>query len=269
MTREDDEVSRLLETARALSRPAEQPTPELEPAVDAPESAPDPVADLLATAEQLSHSAPTARSSRPPKAAARRSRGPLIFLGVAVVALMLIAAFAVGRSTSGAGSGAAAGGGVTATATAAAPLDQAQVAALMAKIAADPQDSASLQTLGNMYYDANDFANALTFYEKAVLLAPKDDGRWIAVAAAAFQSGNDSRAFEAWNKALAINPDNIEAHYGLGHYYARQTPPDNAKAAAEWQKVVDIDPTSPLAKEVQGELASLAPSAAVPSPSAS
>jgi cytochrome c-type biogenesis protein CcmH/NrfG len=237
-----DEVDAFLAQVKATTRPDDKPKP-----VDQPKP---------------TSKSPRPRTTPPPVQEARRPQGLLIGLGVAVVTILLIAAYAMGHSS---GSTSAA---VSAPASASnTPIDQQQVAALMAKIAADPKDTASLQALGNIYYDADDFANALTFYDKIAVLQPKDDGSWIAVAAAAFQSGKSARAFKAWNNALAINPDNIEAHYGLGHYYADQTPPDNDKAKAEWEKVIAIDAASPLAKEVASELAAINSAGATPGPS--
>jgi tetratricopeptide (TPR) repeat protein len=296
MTPDEDDLDQLLAAASAAAR---RPSP-------APAAA-DPVAELLATAEDLSHGAtaedapaddvavflaqarrstsdagsggagrakgPKARpvpAPRPaPQAAAggaRRPTGLLVVLGVVAAVAIAFVAYAIGH---GSAAPAAAGAEGASSASSAVPVDPAQVAALMQKITANPQDTTSLQTLGNMYYDANDFANALVFYEKIAVITPKDDGSWIAVAAAAYQSGKEDRAVEAWNKALGINPDNIEAHYGLGFYNLDKTPSDEAKARAEWAKVVAIAPQSDLAKQVQAELDRLGSQAATPVPAAS
>lgn len=193
-----------------------------------------------------------------PEATTTRPRGFLIVVGVIVMIAMLIAAYALGRAS------VEQGGAAGAT-----PVDAGQIAELQAKIATDPTDEISLRMLGNIYYDANDFVNALDAYEKAAVLAPEDENRWIAVAAAAFQSGNASRAFEAWNTALAINPDNIEGHYGLANYYSSLTPPDTEKARVEWSRVADIDPESPLAEQARSELAQLDSPSNAPDPAAS
>ncbi len=291
MTPDEDDLDQLLAAASAAARRPE-PLP----------AASDPVAELLAAAEQLAQAdapekvakddveaflsqakrsaagtRPGARTSPGPKAGSassaqpvagsrRRPTGLFVVLGVIAAVTIAFVAYALGQgsSTPAAGGGAAASAAPSAT-----PVDPAQIAALMEKIAANPKDTDSLQTLGNMYYDANDFTNALGFYEKIAAVTPKDDGSWIAVAAAAFQSGDKERAVKAWNTALDINPDNIEAHYGLGFYYLDKTPSDEAGAREEWAKVVATAPTSDLAKQVQTELDALDAAAATPVPSAS
>jgi len=184
-----------------------------------------------------------------------------VVLGVLGAFIIAGGAYVMGHSSSSAVPGIS--GPVTNTAPAsAAPsgvpaVDQAKVAELMQKITDNPNDSASLLALGDIYYQAADYANALTFYEKVIAITPKNEDALIAVAAAAYNSGKDSKAFDAWNKALEINPKNLEAHYGLGFYYLSQEPPKRDKAIAEWQTVIDIDPTSDLAKTVKSHIDSL------------
>jgi tetratricopeptide (TPR) repeat protein len=254
MPTDEDDVAQLLDAARAAARSPK--------ATSAPVTPPaDEVGDFLAQARTKTPGAPPrARTAAPSGATAKRPTGLLVAGGIAIVAALLVAAYALGHS-----SGASTAGPGTATvAPSSGQVDQAQVDALLQRIASDPKDTDSLQSLGNIYYDANDFASALTYYEKIAVLTPKKDVSWIAVAAAAFQSGQRQRAFDAWNTALDLNPNNIEAHYGLGHYYTSQVPPDNAKARTEWEKVIAIDPTSPLAKDVKAQLPSLASSGASP-----
>ncbi len=123
--------------------------------------------------------------------------------------------------------------------TAATPVDPAQVAALMEKITADPKDAASLLALGDLYYTAADYANAADLLrEGRRRRRRRTRTRGSRSRAAACNAGDDdAQAFEAWNTVIGLNPDNIEAHYGLGFYYLSQTPADEAKAKAEWQKV--------------------------------
>ena len=56
--------------------------------------------------------------------------------------------------------------------------------------------------------------------------------------------GNGDAAKEWILKVLAIDPNDVSAHYNLGYVYASSTPPDLAAAVAEWETVVKLDPTS-------------------------
>ena len=151
----------------------------------------------------------------------------------------------------------------TASASPAASLNMGQVAALMQKIAANPKDTASLMSLSGMYFDSGDYATSSHFSQEVLKLAPKNDTAWVALGAAQFNLGKNADAKVSWDKAIAINPGNANAFYDLGFYYLSGAKPDVAMVRTEWLKVVAIDPTSALAKNVQTHLASLS------SPSAS
>ena len=193
------------------------------------------------------------------------SRTPLfVLLGLIAVVLIGGVAYLAGHASGAAVPGINANGPLTnaedttasgAPAASAAPaLDQAKVAALMQKISADPQDAKSLRELGNMYYTAQDFPNALVFYKKVVDVAPTDDDAWVAVGAASFNAGDVESARDSWLKASTVNPKNQEALYDLGFAYLAQKTPDNEKAKATWQQVVALDSTSQWAKDAQNML---------------
>jgi len=214
-------------------------------------------------------------------AAAPRKTGLWVVLGVVALVLIAGGAYLAGHASSGSvpsidtTAPLTNDGAATPAASAAPAVDQAQVAALMQKISADPKDVKSLRDLGNIYYSSNDFKNAQIFYEKVVAVTPKDDDAWVAVGAAAFNQGDNAKAKSAWEQAIAVNPKNPEAHYDLGFAYLAQKTPDNEKAKAEWQTVIDLDPNSDWAKDAKSMLSqhlsgSAAPSAsATPSSSAS
>jgi tetratricopeptide (TPR) repeat protein len=157
-------------------------------------------------------------------------------------------------------------------ASAAAQVDPAQVAALMQKITANPQDVASLQALADMYYQVGDYKTASTFLEKIVAIEPKNLIALLALGAADFNQGDSVAAEKQWRAVLAIDANNVEAHYDLGFMYLSKTPPDVANVKLEWGKVIAINPNSDVAKTVATHLASLegspAPSGAAPASAA-
>ena len=210
-------------------------------------------------------------SSVPPKP---RKTGLWVVLGIVAVVLIGGGAYLAGHAASSSVPSIDANAPLTNEAGASAapsaqPVDQAQVAALMKKIAADPKDAKSLRALGNLYYTASDFTNAQTFYEKVVAVDPKDDDAWVATGAAAFNLGDTEKAKAAWLNAVEANPKNPEAHYDLGFAYLAAKTPDNEAAKAEWQKVIDIDPNSDWAKDAKSMLSQHVSGSGSPSPSAS
>ena len=140
-------------------------------------------------------------------------------------------------------------------------LDMAKVSALMQKITSNPKDTASLQGLASLYFQAGDYKNSAVFSQKVVTLDPKNDLSWVALGAAQFNQGQNDAAKASWVKATFLNPKNAEAHYDLGFYYLSGSKPDQAAAKKEWAAVIAIDPKSDLAKTVQTHMASLASAA--------
>ncbi len=71
---------------------------------------------------------------------------------------------------------------------------------------------------------------------------------------------NQDKAAEAekqWRQVIAVDPKSAEAYYDLGFLYLSQNPPDITKVRAEWNKVIEIEPNSDLAKRVITHLQSL------------
>ena len=139
------------------------------------------------------------------------------------------------------------------------PFDQAEVAALMRKISANPKDTASLQSLGNIYFAAADYKGASTWEQKLLAVDPKNREALLALGASQFNSGNAAEAKKQWLMAARLYPKSAEVHYDLGFLYQSQTPPDKVNMTAEWNKVIAIDPTSELAKSVASSMNRSAP----------
>ena len=134
------------------------------------------------------------------------------------------------------------------------PLDKAKVAALTAKVTANPKDVASLQGLGDAYFAASDFKNASVWEKKILVVDPKNQVALLALGAAEFNLGNAVEAKKHWLVAAKLYPNSAEVHYDLGFLYLSQTPPDKAKMTEEWNKVIAIDPNSAIAKTVATHL---------------
>jgi cytochrome c-type biogenesis protein CcmH/NrfG len=152
-------------------------------------------------------------------------------------------------------------------------VDQAQVAALMKKISENPNDVATLQQLGDLYFQTGDYETAGGWMEKILGVEPRNVTARLALGAALFNSGKAADAEKQWRQVLEIDAKNVEAHYDLGFMYLSQDPPDMAKVKAEWNEVIAIAPDSAIAKTVATHLKSLdaspAPSGAAGSPGAS
>ena len=148
------------------------------------------------------------------------------------------------------------------------PLDKVKVAALMKKISANPKDTASLLGLGDAYFAASDFKNASLWEQKVLALDPKNQAALLSLGAAFYNQGNMAGAQKPWLTAAKLYPKLATVHNNLGFMYMSQTPPDNAKAIVEFNKVIAIDPKSADAKTVLTHLKGLQSAAPTAAPSA-
>lgn len=195
---------------------------------------------------------------------AGRRRVPWIAWAIGAILLAVGAAFAV-HSMTGSTVPAMDAADPTTSASAAPTLDAAKVSALMQKITTNPKDTDALGALADMYFQAGDYKNSAVFTKKILEVTPKAAGNWVNLGAAQFNQGDAKGAETSWLKAIALNPKLAEAHYDLGFLYLSSAKPDMAKVKAEWEKVVAIDPTSDIAKNVQTHLKSLESASPAPS----
>jgi cytochrome c-type biogenesis protein CcmH/NrfG len=155
------------------------------------------------------------------------------------------------------------GGGSGASETAQAPVsdtpavgqvDKERVAELTRKIAANPKDVASFIRLGDLYFQAGDYASTADWMGRAVKLRPADVTARLALGAAWFNLGKPKDAEKQWRRTVTIDPKNVEARYDLGFLYLSANPPDMARVRAEWGKVIELAPRSQVAKTVAAHL---------------
>jgi len=184
------------------------------------------------------------------------TRLALVGGGILVVAVLVVAVYSFG----GGGSGVPGFSGTPAPeASPSGPvIDQAQVAALMQKLQANPSDTATLLALGNLYYNGADYATAGTFFDKLIAIDPKNVQALLGRGATAYNVGDRTVAEKDWRAAIAADPKNVDAHYYLGFMYLDSASPDLAQVKAEWNKVIELAPGTSLATTVQQHLTSLA-----------
>lgn len=195
------------------------------------------------------------------------NRNQLIGAGVGI-AVLAIAGTYIATHSSGSSIPGITGNPTSSASASAGSTDEAKVAEYMAALQANPKDATALWNLGNVYFDAQDYANALKFYTKLTAVSPTDANVWIAAGAAAFNGGDDQAAFEDWTKATQVDPKNVEAHYNLGFWYLSQQPSQELKAKAEWETVVKMAPESDFASTVKQHLDQLGKSTSSAAPSA-
>ncbi len=131
-----------------------------------------------------------------------------------------------------------------ATTAKAAPLDQARVQSLTTAAENNPKDPDPRIELGNAYFDAERYTDAIAWYESALALRPGDANVSTDLGVAYYYTNQADRAVEQFEHSLSVDPEHTKTLLNLGivKAFGKQ---DLAGAAAAWKKVVALAPDSP------------------------
>lgn len=127
--------------------------------------------------------------------------------------------------------------------TSAPPLDTAKAAALEQRASAEPDNASVRVDLGNVYFDAQRFDEAIPWYEAAFTLDPKNVAVSTDLAVSYFYTNQVDRALAQLDRSLAIDPRHAKTLLNRGIVLAFGKR-DLAGAAAAWEQVVAIAPDS-------------------------
>jgi tetratricopeptide (TPR) repeat protein len=125
-----------------------------------------------------------------------------------------------------------------------APLDQDRVKALESVAAQNARDPQPRVQLGNMFFDAEQYPQAITWYEQAIALNAKDPNLSTDLGVAYYYTNQPDRAIRQFEHSLSIDPRHIKTllNMGIVRAFGKQ---DLDGAAKAWEQVVAISPDSP------------------------
>lgn len=140
-----------------------------------------------------------------------------------------------------AGAGGAQSQGQTSAAPERATLDTAQVQALEAEAAQRPRDAQVRARIGNLYFDADRFSDAATWYEASLKIAPRDPDVSTDLAICFYYLNQADRALAQFARSLDVDPKHTKTLLNLG--IVRAFGKQDLKGAAEaWQQVLALAP---------------------------
>jgi tetratricopeptide (TPR) repeat protein len=116
--------------------------------------------------------------------------------------------------------------------------------AQQAMAAADdkPKDFDLQMNAAATFYKAGDYAKAELYLQRALAVHPKDVDALTAMGNTKYDKGDFVGAADYYQRVLAIQPQNADVQTDLGNAFFRRTPPDYARAVAEYRKTLAIDP---------------------------
>jgi cytochrome c-type biogenesis protein CcmH/NrfG len=125
-----------------------------------------------------------------------------------------------------------------------AALDQARVQALESVAAQNPKDAEPRAQLGNLYFDAERYTDAIKWYEAAFALEPTNANVSTDLGVAYYYTNQPDRAVAQLERSLAVDPKHTKTLLNLGivKAFGKQ---DLDGAAQAWQEVVVLSPNSP------------------------
>lgn len=123
------------------------------------------------------------------------------------------------------------------------PFDQSRASALEATIAKNTSDVESRVQLGDLYFDAERFADATKWYEDALRIDPKHVNASTDLGIAYYYMNQPDRALQQFDRSLAVDPKHTKTllNVGIVKAFGKQ---DLQGAARAWQQVIDIAPSS-------------------------
>ena len=133
---------------------------------------------------------------------------------------------------------------------AAPPFDAARVTELERQANASPSDASVRMQLGNAYFDAERYDQAIPWYEAALKLDPKNVNLSTDLGVAYYYTNQTDRAITQLEHSLALDPKHLKTllNQGIVLAFGRQ---DFSGAARSWERVVSIAPGSEEAQRAK------------------
>jgi tetratricopeptide (TPR) repeat protein len=119
---------------------------------------------------------------------------------------------------------------------------QNDVADVLARAQAEPDNFAVQMRTGDMYAQIGRFEKAIEFYERGVAIKPNDFNANVVTANAYFDSRNFEKAADFYTKALLMNPKDVNARTDLGATFVERPQPDYERAIREFRTALETDP---------------------------
>src|SRR5215469_3720414 len=140
--------------------------------------------------------------------------------------------------------------------TRAAIVDDAKVNALKSIAEKEPGNAKPRIELGNLYFDAERYDDAIMWYEQAVKLVPNDPNLSTDLGVCYYYTNQPDKALARFDASLKIDPKHVKTLLNLGivRAFGKQ---DLAGATKAWEQVIAIDPNSPEGQAAKRALETL------------
>jgi tetratricopeptide (TPR) repeat protein len=136
-------------------------------------------------------------------------------------------------------------------------LDEQKVQALRNVADRDPKNAVARAQLGNLYYDAGRYPDAIKWYGESLALNPKDTSVSTDLGVSYYYNNQPDLAIKQLEHSLQIDPTHTKALLNMG--VVRAFGKQDLKGATEvWRRLVEVAPDSPEGRKAREALESLA-----------
>src|SRR5580765_5841009 len=140
--------------------------------------------------------------------------------------------------------------------TRAAVLDETQVNALKTVAEREASNATPRTQLGNLYFDAERYDDAIKWYSDALKLAPNDVNVSTGLGVSYYYSNQPDKALTQFDTSLKLDPKHAKTllNVGIVKAFGKQ---DLEGAEAAWKQVIAIAPDAPEGQAAKRALDSL------------
>jgi cytochrome c-type biogenesis protein CcmH/NrfG len=143
-------------------------------------------------------------------------------------------------------------------------MADAQAMPLLKQLNSDPNNPELLTSIGNTYYDAQQYPTAVDYYSLVLKARPSDAAVRTDMATAYWYMGNVDIAIAEFNKALTYAPTNPSTLFNLG-LVKWKGKMDTAGALADWKKLLAANPNYEGKEQVEKMMAEMKQQTAIKS----
>ncbi len=131
----------------------------------------------------------------------------------------------------------------------------AQAAApLLDAVNKNPNDYDSLVKLGNVFYDGQQYPNAIQYYERALAIHPENPDVRTDMGTAYWYTGDADKAIAAMQTSLKYRPGHPQTLFNLG-WVRWQGKADPKGAISAWEQLLKANPDYPQRQQVEQYIA--------------
>jgi tetratricopeptide (TPR) repeat protein len=135
-------------------------------------------------------------------------------------------------------------------------LDESKVQALRTVAERDSKNAVARAQLGNLYYDAGRYPDAIKWYGESLAVNPKDVDVSTDLGVSYYYNNQPDLAIQQLERSLEIDPKHAKSLLNLG--VVRAFGKQDLKGAAEvWKRLVEVAPQSPEGQQARKALDSL------------